>query len=116
MRGCAARRPPPVTQRISTLWYCGRADSVAAFTRETPVRLPSCMTGGMRTDEHGRSGWDGSEQPIAYSITSSARPSNVTGMLTPSVFADLRLRISSTLVDSWTGRSAGFSPLRMRPV
>jgi hypothetical protein len=28
----------------------------------------------------------------------------------------LRLMISSTFVVCWTGRSAGFSPLRIRPV
>jgi hypothetical protein len=31
------------------------------------------------------------QQAAAYSITSSARPSNVTGMVTPSAFADLRI-------------------------
>jgi len=51
----------------------------------------------------------------AYSITSSARPRSEIGMVRPSVFADLRLMISSTLADCWTGRSAGFSPLSMRP-
>jgi hypothetical protein len=51
-----------------------------------------------------------------HSITSSARPSNGSGTLMPSALAVLRLRISSTFVDCTTGRSAGFSPLRMRPV
>src|SRR5207342_726653 len=49
-----------------------------------------------------------------HSITSSARASNVAGMSSPSVFAVLRLMISSYLVGACTGRSAGFSPLRMR--
>jgi hypothetical protein len=47
-----------------------------------------------------------------YSITSSARPSSVTGMVRPSNFAVLRLMTSVTLVICWTGRSAAFSPLR----
>ena len=34
----------------------------------------------------------------------------------PSAFAVLRLRTNSNLVGAWTGRSAGFSPLRMREV
>ena len=55
------------------------------------------------------------QQVAAYSITSSARASSVGGMVSPSALAVLRLMISSTLVDCWTGRSAGFSPLRMRP-
>ena len=51
-----------------------------------------------------------------HSITSSARPSSVSGTVRPSALAVLRLMINSTFVDCWTGRSAGFSPLRMRPV
>jgi hypothetical protein len=52
---------------------------------------------------------------ISYSITSSARPSSVGGKVRPSALAVLRLTTSSTFVSSWTGRSVGFSPLRMRP-
>jgi hypothetical protein len=55
-----------------------------------------------------------------HSITSSARASNVGGTSRPSVLAVLRLITSSYLVGACTGRSAGFSPLRMvdriRPV
>ena len=50
----------------------------------------------------------------AHSITSSARASTVVGISSPSVFAVLRLTTSSYLVGACTGRSAGFSPLRMR--
>ena len=49
-----------------------------------------------------------------YSTTSSARPISVFGTVRPSVFAVLRLMISSYLVGACTGRSAGFSPLRIR--
>ena len=56
-----------------------------------------------------------SKQPF-YSITSSARPSSGSGTVTPSVLAALRLMNSSTFVTCWTGRSAGLSPLSMRPV
>src|SRR5262245_23573368 len=55
-------------------------------------------------------------QKADYSITSSARASSVGGTVRPSALAVLRLMISSTFVDCWTGRSAGFSPLRIRPV
>src|SRR6266849_3254305 len=51
-----------------------------------------------------------------YSITSSARPSSVIGNVRPSALAVFMLMISSTLVDCCTGRSDGFSPLRIRPV
>ena len=40
----------------------------------------------------------------------------VSGNVMPSALAVLRLMYSSTLVACWTGRSAGFSPLRIRPV
>ena len=50
-----------------------------------------------------------------YSITSSARPSIESGNVMPSAFAALRLMRNSILVACWTGRSAGFSPLRIRP-
>src|SRR5713226_919905 len=49
-----------------------------------------------------------------YSITSSARASSVGGTVRPSALAVLRLMASSYLVGACTGRSAGFSPLRMR--
>src|SRR6516164_7600614 len=49
-----------------------------------------------------------------YSITSSARASSVVGTSRPSAFAVFRLIASSYLVGACTGRSAGFSPLRMR--
>jgi hypothetical protein len=48
---------------------------------------------------------------MIYSITSSARASS--GTSRPSALAVLRLMISSTFVDWWTGRSAGFAPLRI---
>src|SRR5262249_21319535 len=49
-----------------------------------------------------------------HSITSSARASTVAGTSRPSAFAVLRLITNSYLVGACTGRSAGFSPLRMR--
>src|SRR5262249_32452467 len=49
-----------------------------------------------------------------HSITSSARVSMVGGTSRPSAFAVFRLITSSYLVGACTGRSAGFSPFRMR--
>src|SRR5262249_6662587 len=56
------------------------------------------------------------EPPLAshHSITSSARASSVSGTVSPSPLAVLRLSTSSYLVGACTGRSAGFSPLRIR--
>src|SRR5215831_319458 len=54
------------------------------------------------------------ELPPPHSITSSARCRKGSGIVRPSVFAVLRLTTSSNLADSWTGRSAGLAPLRIR--
>ena len=53
-------------------------------------------------------------KPRRHSITSSARASSIAGTSRPSALAVLRLITSSYLVGACTGRSAGFSPLRMR--
>src|SRR5262249_17416081 len=50
--------------------------------------------------------------PGRHSITSSARASSIGGTPMPSALAVLRLITSSYLVGCWTGRLAGFSPLR----
>jgi Tripartite tricarboxylate transporter family receptor len=49
-----------------------------------------------------------------YSITSSAMASSVSGTVRHIAFAVLRLITSSCFVGACTGKSAGFSPLRMR--
>ena len=49
-----------------------------------------------------------------HSITSSARASSDGGTSRPSALAVLRLMTNSNLVGACTGKSAGFSPLRMR--
>ena len=54
------------------------------------------------------------ERAAFHSITSSARASRVAGKSRPSALAVLRLITSSYRVGACTGRSAGFSPLRMR--
>src|SRR5713226_5119501 len=56
----------------------------------------------------------GSREP--YSITSSARASSEGGTVSPRALAVFRLMTSSNLVGCITGKSAGFSPLRIRPV
>src|SRR5262249_47239600 len=51
-----------------------------------------------------------------HSITSSASASTCEGMSRRNALATTRLMTSSNLVVWTTGRSAGVSPLRMRPV
>jgi hypothetical protein len=52
--------------------------------------------------------------PAPYWITSSAVANSASGMVRPSALAVLRFTAISNLVGACTGRSAGFSPLRMR--
>src|SRR5262249_43657145 len=51
---------------------------------------------------------------LAHSITSSARARTDVGISRPRLLAVLRLITRSYLVGACTGRSAAFSPLRMR--
>src|SRR5262249_43942744 len=55
-----------------------------------------------------------SQQTSAYSMTSSARASTVSGTVRPSVLAVLTLIVSSYLIGCCTGNSATFAPLRIR--
>ena len=50
-----------------------------------------------------------------YSITSSARARSVAGTVRPSALAVLRLIAKINFVGWSTGKSAGFSPFKMRP-
>src|SRR6516165_5821863 len=83
------------------------ADAPHAVALLRPRRERPCCRAAEERDELA---------PLNHSITSSARPDSGSGTVMPSALAVLRLMISSTLVTCWTGRSAGFSPLRMRPV
>src|SRR6516164_2275716 len=50
---------------------------------------------------------------LVHSITSSARPSIVSGIVRPSACAVFRLTTSSNFVGCWIGRSAGLAPFRI---
>src|SRR5262245_35066236 len=67
-----------------------------------------------RPRSHSRAAEQRDELAPRHSITSSARASSVGGKSRPSALAVFRLITSSYLVGACTGRSAGFSPLRMR--
>jgi hypothetical protein len=54
------------------------------------------------------------ELAAVHSITSSARASSSSGTVRPSILAVRWLMTSTSLVGACTGRSAGFSSLRMR--
>src|SRR5262245_12878754 len=50
-----------------------------------------------------------------HSMTSSAMATSLSGIWRPRALAVLRLITNANLMDCITGRSAGFSPLRIRP-
>src|SRR5215472_5089944 len=56
------------------------------------------------------------EVPPVHSITSSTATSSLSGTVRPSILAVEALMTSSNLLDCTTGKSAGFAPLRIRPV
>jgi hypothetical protein len=69
-----------------------------------------------RKRPRGRAAEKRDERVSPHSITSSTRASSVGGTLRPRIRAVWALMTSSNLVDCTTGKSAGFAPLRMRPV
>src|SRR5215475_2843126 len=71
------------------------------------------MPGSARRGDHHENSCSAASEMI-YSITSSARASSIGGTSRPSALAVLRLITSSYLVGACTGKSAGFSPLRIR--
>src|SRR5215813_2064862 len=72
------------------------------------------LRAGRKRPCRSRSGKKGDEFAPPHSITSSARRRTTSGTWRPSAFAVFMLSTVSYLVGACTGRSAGFSPLRMR--
>src|SRR5262249_56023025 len=88
----------------------------AEHTNHRHGRLLRACRERPKTRRHGRRAAEQRYELAAlHSITSSARASSIGGASRPSAFAVLTLRASSNFVGCSTGRSAGFSPLRMRP-
>src|SRR5262249_5708613 len=81
----------------------------AAGQSALAAQVPEAGVGGASSYQ-----WQCTLHRPSHSTTSSTRASSVAGTSMPSAFAVLRLRIVWYLVGACTGRSAGFSPLRMR--
>src|SRR5579862_3611019 len=106
------------TNRVETTAECSYKRRV--FLKRSRIDEPDHWRGLLlRTRSEGprdrRAAKKRNEFAAFHSITSSARPSSGSGMVKPSVFAVLRLMISSIFVACCTGRSAGLSPFRIRP-
>jgi len=97
-----------------------RGDRLADHRRRGPAKEPDSwqlarLLRPRRERPRRRSAAEqGDEGAPLHSITSSASASSLSGTVRPSALAVLRLMTSMYLVGNWTGRSAGFSPLRMR--
>src|SRR4029077_13069572 len=84
--------------------------------RSLTVRCPLWVKSGQTLERLHRPINARSGQEFAYSITSSARANGAGGTVIPGRRAVSALIASSNFVECTTGRSAGFTPLRMRPV
>jgi hypothetical protein len=94
-------------------YLLARFRALALFGRRPPERVAgSSLPAAENLHTTGR---EQSQQMALYSITSSAIADSVGGTSTPSALAAFKLITNSNLVNCTTGRSAGLSPLRIRP-
>ena len=97
----------PLDEQGLSLALCERAASV------NQVQCPLWVKSG-HVQRNSACPLSANSGHCVHSSNSSARASTDGGIVRPSAFAVLRLITSSYLVGACTGRSAGFSPLRMR--
>src|SRR5262249_62353165 len=118
-------RPAIFDRHVLALDIAGFAQSFAECCQQTCHRLRrismdisddwnSRLLRPRRERPRGRAAEQRDELASPYSITSSAVASSAGGTVRPSALAVLRLINSATFVASSTGRSAGFSPWRIR--
>src|SRR5216683_2414874 len=87
-------------------WRCRRESCGSFSTRSDRIADLTAVANKLPAGA-----WAAIGHPEPHSITSLARPSNVSGTVNPSALAVLRLMTSSTFTACWTGRSAGLAPL-----
>src|SRR5262249_10729092 len=90
--------------------------TASRMPEKADTRNPSALLRARRERPRRRAAEQRDEFASPHSITSSARASSDGGTVRPSTLAAWALMTSSNFVDCTTGRSAGFVPLRMRPV
>src|SRR5215831_15628730 len=124
----AALRPANLNRDVATfhptefaqpLHECGEPlalDQGRGGAQESDGRQLAGLLRARRERPRGCTAEQRDELATFHSITSSARPIIGSGTVRPSALAVFMLMTSSTLVACWTGSSAGFSPLRIRPV
>src|SRR5271170_3927521 len=96
--------PPPMQSSLPAGWlaFTGRASNPLDHNKRFQITHPPFLDLSWRYRD---------ELPPLHWITPSAVANSVSGMVSPSAFAVLRLITNSILVACSTGRSAGFSPL-----
>src|SRR5262249_9666604 len=105
-----ADRPHVAPERL------GELIGVFRIRPQHPDHRQAALLRARRERPRGRAAKSQDELAAFHSITSSARPMSGSGTEMPSDLAVFILMISSSLVACWTASSAGFSPLRIRPV
>src|SRR5262249_42053783 len=118
--------PPVFDRHVFALDIAGIFESLAECAQTVRVVVRRC---GIEPPDHrhrwllrARCQWPRRRRPAEqrhelaplHSITSWTRACTVPGTVRPSALAVLRLTTKSNLVGCWTGRLAGFSPLRIR--
>src|SRR5262245_6602831 len=116
----AALAPAQLLQRLLERRELGTAGAATAREHADPPYAPWLLRARHERPRDGRAAEQRDEVAAlhlrGHSITSSARASSVGGISRPSALAVLRLITNWYLVGFCTGRSAGFSPLRMRSI
>jgi hypothetical protein len=103
----ARGRAPAVPRRRDWL------TEVALYANK-PTRRTRSACSARATSGHATAPPSPAMKSRRHSITSSARARSIGARSRPRAFAVLRFIDSSNLAGAWTGRSAGFAPLRMR--
>src|SRR5262249_29232612 len=107
---------PSLAQALSECILDGRRFARRSHTQEPDHRHRRLLRVCRERPRGCRAADQRDELAAPHSITSSARASTAGGTSRPSAFAVFRLITSSYFVGACTGRSAGFSTLRMRSI
>src|SRR5262245_32626721 len=110
----STRSPPRQSPLLEALPESAQQLFVLRYGAEDPDHRHRRLLRARRERPRACTAEQRNELAALHSITSSAVESSVGGTVRLSALAVLRLITSSNLVGCCTGRSAGFSPLRMR--
>src|SRR5262249_27988951 len=113
----AAIGPPQVCKRLRERRDVSLRHGIVFVARDEhadPPHAVALLRARRKRPRRHRSAEPRDERPAPHWITSSAVASSVSGTVRPRALAVLRLMTNSNLVGACTGRSAGFSPRKIR--